>query len=400
MRILVQKFGGTSVATESSREHVYKKIEEAVDSGYSLVVVVSAMGRNGDPYATDTLLNLIKKEYPFASKRELDVIFSCGENISGAIIASNLQKRGYKSVYLSGAQAGIITDENYADARITRVENDRIVNLLKEGNIVVAGGGQGISEKGDITTLGRGGSDTTACALGAALGAYEVDIYTDVEGIMTADPRKVKDAVLLDEISYEDCCTLANMGAKVIHPRAVETAMKKPKTKLYVKSTFSSHPGTLICDESLEKDKLKLVGVTGSDNIIFGKIKSREYNPLKGILDGLKSEDYKMYYKEGAIIITTDAKNFKAAEKLIDDRSFIIDECQNIAEISIVGSNILQYPEFHDDLINRMKDENISYNLCVTADRYVSLLVSNENYNKTLNLLHEFVVNQFDKVLD
>ena len=106
-----------------------------------------------------------------------------------------------------------------------------------------------------------------------------------------------------------------------------------------------------------------------------------------------------MYYKEGAIIITTDAKNFKAAEKLIDDRGFIIDECQNIAEISIVGSNILQYPEFHDDLINRMKDEKISYNLCVTADRYVSLLVSNENYNKTLNLLHEFIVNQFDKVL-
>lgn len=247
MRILVQKFGGTSVATEESRLFVYNKIDEAVNNGYSMIVVVSAMGRDGDPYATDTLLNLLKNEYPLVNKRELDVIFSCGENISGTVIASNLQKRGYKSIYLTGAQAGIITDDNYTDAKIIKIENENIMSLLKDGYVVVVGGGQGISERGDITSLGRGGSDTTACALGVSVGAEEIDIFTDVEGIMTADPKTAENAVLLDKISYEECYNLAVGGAKVIHPRAVETAMTNPEIKLYVRSTFSNHSGTLIC---------------------------------------------------------------------------------------------------------------------------------------------------------
>ncbi len=349
MRILVQKFGGTSVATKDSRNYVYKKIEDAINNDYSLIVVVSAMGRNGDPYATDTLLNLLKNEYPSVNKRELDVIFSCGENISGTVITSNLQKRGYKSVYLTGAQAGIITDDNYTDAKIIRIENENIISLLRDGYTVVVGGGQGISERGDTTSLGRGGSDTTACALGVSVEAEEIDIFTDVEGIMTADPRIVEDAILLDEISYEDCCNLANMGAKVIHPRAVEVTMTDPEIKLYVKSTFSDHPGTLIgADKEEFKDILNLTGISGTESI---------------------------NYKNGT-------ENIEACE------------------ISLVGSNLLNYPEFEEELRNKLTSKEIDIYKISTNDRYISFVIDNKHYAKAIKLMHSYVVKQLNQLLD
>jgi len=345
----VQKFGGTSVATKDSRNYVYKKIEDTINNGYALIVVVSAMGRNGDPYATDTLLNLLKNEYPSVSKRELDVIFSCGENISGTVITSNLQKRGYKSVYLTGAQAGIITDNNYTDAKIIRIDNTGIISLLKDGYVVVVGGGQGISENGDTTSLGRGGSDTTACALGVSAKAAEIDIFTDVEGIMTADPRKVEDAILLDEISYEDCCNLANKGAKVIHPRAVEVAMTNPEIKLYVKSTFSDHPGTLIGEEKEEfKDILKLTGIAGIENIDF--------------TNGTKSTE--------------------------------------ACEISLVGSNFLKYPEFGEELRNRLTSEKIDIYKLSNNDRCITYVINNKYYAKAIELIHYYIVKQLNQLLD
>ncbi|WP_312815888.1 aspartate kinase [Sedimentibacter sp.] len=349
MRILVQKFGGTSVATKDSRNYVYKKIEDAINNDYSLIVVVSAMGRNGDPYATDTLLNLLKNEYPSVNKRELDVIFSCGENISGTVITSNLQKRGYKSVYLTGAQAGIITDDNYTDAKIIRIENENIISLLRDGYTVVVGGGQGISERGDTTSLGRGGSDTTACALGVSVEAEEIDIFTDVEGIMTADPRIVEDAILLDEISYEDCCNLANMGAKVIHPRAVEVTMTDPEIKLYVKSTFSDHPGTLIgADKEEFKDILNLTGIAGTGSINYS--------------NGTES----------------------------------IEAC----EISLVGNNFLNYPEFEEELRNKLTSEKIDIYKISANDRYISFVIDNRHYTKAIKLMHCYVVKQLNQLLD
>ncbi len=349
MRILVQKFGGTSVATKESRNFVYKKIEDAVNSGCPLIVVVSAMGRTGDPYATDTLLNLLKNEYPSVSKRELDVIFSCGENISGTLITSNLQKRGYKSIYLTGAQAGIITDDNYTDAKIIRIENENIISLLKDGYIVVVGGGQGISERGDTTSLGRGGSDTTACALGVSVTAEEIDIFTDVEGIMTADPRMVEDAVLLDEISYKDCCNLANKGAKVIHPRAVEVAMTNPEIKLYVRSTFSEHPGTLICADKEEfRDILNLTGIAGI----------------------------------GSINYTSGTEDIEACE------------------ISMVGSNFLNYTEFAEEMRNKLTEEKINVYRLSVHDRYITFVIDSMQYSDAVKLMHCYIVKHLNQLID
>jgi aspartate kinase len=312
-------------------------------------------------------------------------------------VASNLQKRGHKSVYLTGEQARIITDENYSDARIIRVEAEKIKSLLKDNNIVVVGGGQGVSENGDITTLGRGGSDTTGCALGVALGAEEIHIYTDVEGIMTADPRKVKEAVLLEKISYENCCNMAYKGAKVIHPRAVEIAMQSPDSKLYVKSTFSSHPGTLICNDDGNIDEAELTGVAGLDNLVYGRILSNEYKDfgkLKEIMDGSALQDSKVYYGTEGIVFISDSRIFTAAEKLLSDIGFELVKCENVSEVSIIGSNFEEYPELCQEIKDKIQKSGIDIKMCIAEDKIISFVINEENYVQTMNLLHEFVINR------
>lgn len=227
VRILVQKFGGTSVASPERRAQVAAKVSEAISQGFMPVVVVSAIGRAGDPYATDTLIKLASNIYSEMPKREMDMLMSCGEIISGTVLASTLQSAGIDAVLMTGGQAGIITNDHFGNARIIRVEPEKIFQRLNQGQVVVVSGFQGMTEDGQVTTLGRGGSDTSAAAIGVALNAEAIDIYTDVEGIMTADPRIVEDAKILDVVTYNDICHLAHQGAKVIHPRAVEIAMQK-----------------------------------------------------------------------------------------------------------------------------------------------------------------------------
>ncbi|HON42343.1 MAG TPA: aspartate kinase, partial [Bacillota bacterium] len=215
MGIVVQKFGGTSVANEESRGMLVAKVTEARHDGKDVVVVVSAMGRKPAPYATDTLLDLVGSVCKSAPARERDAIAACGEIISTVVVATALEAAGCPAVSLTGGQAGISTDSNYTDARITKIEPRRILEVLSDGKVAVVAGFQGVTETGDVTTLGRGGSDTTAAALGATLGAEIVEIYTDVEGVMTADPRVVPEARFQDTMSYTDLIEMANQGAKV-----------------------------------------------------------------------------------------------------------------------------------------------------------------------------------------
>lgn len=245
MRFLIQKFGGTSLTTAEFREEVAQKIVAAQNQGFSPVVVVSAMGRKGAPYATDTLISVARQVHRDTPSRELDLLMACGEIISGVVMVNTLLNMGYPAVFLTGPQAGIVTDQNFNDARILRVEPKRILEHAEQGRIVIVAGCQGITENGEITTLGRGGSDTTAAALGVALDAECIDIYTDVEGVMTADPHMVEDAQILSKVTYNEICQLAHEGAKVIHPRAVEIAMQK-NIPIRVKCTFSEAPGTLV----------------------------------------------------------------------------------------------------------------------------------------------------------
>lgn len=249
MKIIVQKFGGTSVATAENRAAVLKKVKGALDGGYSPVIVVSAMGRRGEPYATDTLIDFLKDVNLSVSAHEVDLLMCCGEVISSCVMAATLQKAGLMSVALTGGQAGIITDSQYGAARIKNIHTSNLLRFLEDGLVPVVCGFQGITENNhNFTTLGRGGSDTTAAALGAVLHAEFVEIYTDVEGIMTADPRLVKDANILKTVTYNEVAQMAHNGAKVIHPRAVEIAMSS-NIPLIVKSTFSDAPGTRITND-------------------------------------------------------------------------------------------------------------------------------------------------------
>jgi len=221
LRIIVQKFGGTSVATHDSRLLIAGKVSAAVELGFSPVVVVSAIGRRGDPYATDTLIGLLRSEVGSPEPRELDFVMSCGELISCAIMCSTLKACGLDAVALSGGQAGIKTDGVFNSAEIVNLDPEPVLRHLRAGKVVVVAGFQGENESGEVTTLGRGGSDTTAAALGAALKAEVVEIYTDVAGIKTADPRLVPDARTIDRLTYDETFQMAQEGAKVIHQKAV-----------------------------------------------------------------------------------------------------------------------------------------------------------------------------------
>jgi aspartate kinase len=254
MTTVVQKFGGTSVADARARKAAALRVKEAVTQGRRVAVVVSAMGRMGEPYATDTLLSLVDREAgdaeegspPVSPARDLDLLAACGEIVSAVVFAQSLRRVGLSHVVpLTGWQAGVITDRSFRDAKILEVRPERVQQTLDEGGIPVVTGFQGMTEDGEITTLGRGGSDTTAAALGVALGADEVAIFTDVAGVMTADPRIVPEARILHRIDYEETFELANLGARVVHPRAVEIA-RQGSVPLRVLSTFGAGEGTWI----------------------------------------------------------------------------------------------------------------------------------------------------------
>ncbi|MBO8142345.1 MAG: aspartate kinase [Firmicutes bacterium] len=262
MKILVQKFGGTSVVTAGLRRQAVERILEARRAGFAVVVVVSAMGRAGDPYATDTLLGLLdggSEDDP----RERDLLLACGEIIACVVLAHAIRGQGCPAVALTGREAGIVTDNQFGNARILRVEPEPLLGHLEAGRVAVVAGFQGATADGQVTTLGRGGSDTTAAALGAALRAESVDIYTDVEGVYTADPRLVPDAVRLERVSYREIVEMAHLGARVVHPRAVEIAMEG-RVPLRIRSTASNGPGTLVCDG------MGLGGIVPSDRIVTG----------------------------------------------------------------------------------------------------------------------------------
>lgn len=402
MRILVQKFGGTSVATQERRSQVANKVSEAVNDGYSPVVVVSAIGRSGDPYATDTFLNLVKDVYPDVPKRELDLLISCGEIISGVIMVSTLQNLGFESVLLTGGQAGIITNDNYGDARIIRVEPQTILEYTEKGIIVVVTGFQGITESSQITTLGRGGSDTTASALGVALNAEAIDIYTDVEGIMTADPRIVEDARILDTVTYTEITQLAHQGAKVIHPRAVEIAMQR-NIPLRIKSTFSDAPGTLVSSmqphmgagTDITGDRL-ITGIAHTPNVTQIRISMQDVqdtaNAQKKIFKAMAladiSVDFISVQPESILYTVRDELSNKAVDilKNMGFEPFIISGC---AKVSIVGAGIAGVPGVMAKLVESLSDAGVEILQSADSHATIWVLVHKENMVKAVQALHK-----------
>ena len=260
MALIVQKFGGSSVADANRVRNVANRVVETANAGNKVVVVVSAQGDT-----TDDLIEKAMEINPNASKREMDMLLSSGEQISIALLAMAIQKIGHPVVSLTGWQAGFRSNAAHSNARISRIDTERIETELDRGNIAVVAGFQGINKYDDITTLGRGGSDTSAVAIAAALHADKCEIYTDVDGVYTADPRIVKDAKKLSEITYDEMLELASLGANVLHNRSVEMA-KKYNVPLEVKSSFEKVDGTVV-KEVTSMEKMLIRGVTRDNDV-------------------------------------------------------------------------------------------------------------------------------------
>jgi len=401
VKIIVQKFGGSSLTTIERRVQAANKVLEAKRNGYLNVVVVSAMGRTGDPYATDTLINMAKEVNRDVTPREQDLLLNCGEIISAVILCQEFSRLGYDATVLTGAQAGIITDRTFTEARILRVNPDKILKCLNENKIVIVAGFQGVTEDGDLTTLGRGGSDTTASALGVALNAEFVEIFTDVDGIKTADPRIVKDAKTLEVVTYNEICQLAHQGAKVIHPRAVEIAMQK-NIPLRVRSTFGDSLGTLVTSYGdtyntveISSDRL-ITGITHVPNITQLKIfteksentKDWELKIFRAMALSNISIDFINVHPHQVIFTVKDDDALKA-EKIIENIGLQAEVLPGCAKVSAVGANMAGVPGVMSKIAEALTEENIQ--ILQTADSHTTIwcLVKKGDMEKAVIALHK-----------
>jgi len=396
MGILVQKFGGTSVASVEKMNEVCNIIEQYKKKGNDLVIVVSAMGRKGEPYATDTLINLCTNVNKKSKKRELDLIMSCGEIISGTILSSMLEARGIPSVFLTGMQAGIITTKVYSNSKIKEINPTRIHRELDEGKVVVIAGFQGGTEDGEVTTLGRGGSDTSAVAIGKALGSETVQIYTDVDGIMTADPRIEPSAKILDYCDYEEVFQMAEKGAKVIHPRAVELA-KNGDIVLEIKNTLNpTCKGTRIgltrgVTSNYEDFQSRfMTSVAHKDNIAQIKVKSSEE-----LFSKILNEMEEKHINLDMINFFTEEKAFAleqnyilAVEEILQKYDVKYDIRKHCAKVTLIGSKVTETPGVIAKVVRALSNAGIT--LLQSSDSYTCLtcLVKEEDMIETVHAIH------------
>ena len=393
MKIIIQKFGGTSVSTEDRRNQVVAKVKNAIEKGYKPIVVVSAMGRKGEPYATDSLLSLVDNNFKKNNLQATDMLMCCGEIISSVIMSNVFINAGIDSVPLTGGQAGIITDENFSEAKVIKTKIDNILRVLEEDKIPVITGFQGISEDGYFTTLGRGGSDTSACILGVALKAEYIEIYTDVDGMMTADPRIVTKASLINKISYNEVFQLADQGAKVIHPLAVRFA-KEGQVPIVIKNTMSNSEGTFISEIDSNSHRL-ISGITYLNNRVQVTLKLKDNldnNNYRFVLDKLAKNKVSLdliniFPKEQ--IFTIDSSEKEKTQRVLKEVGINYTFMEGCSTIAIVGVGMTGIPGIMAKIVNTLSEKDIE--ILQTADSKMTIwcLINSNNVNKALNALHE-----------
>jgi len=398
MKIIVQKFGGTSVRNEEGRARAIYHLNNALSEGYKVVVVVSAMGRKGEPYATDTLLSLVDGNKASLNKRELDMLMACGELISSVVFTNLLNENGIKATALNGAQAGFVTNDDFTNAKILEMKCDRLLKELEEYDVVVVTGFQGATTEGDTTTLGRGGSDTSASALGAALMADYIDIFTDVEGVMTADPRIVEDARPLSVVTYNEICNMAYQGAKVVHPRAVEIAMQA-KVPMRVRSTYADSTGTLVTSQGEAQQRGSdvqerlVTGIAHVSNVTQIKVFSKEghYDTQAEVFKAMAQEkisvDFINISPKGVVYTVTD----EATDKEIDVLHALGYEpavIRNCAKVSTVGAGIAGVPGVTSKIVTALSGEGIQILQSADSHTTIWVLVKEEDLKKAVNALH------------
>ncbi|MBC1676345.1 aspartate kinase [Listeria welshimeri] len=396
MKIIVQKFGGTSVQNEKIRLMAFNHIKHALKDGYKVVVVVSAIGRYGDPYATDTLLELIGANNTKLTPREQDTLLSVGETISASVFTNMLKEADIKAEAFSGGQAGIITSNHHLNAKITEVDTSRLKTALKTLDVAVVAGFQGKAKNGDITTLGRGGSDTSAAALGVSLQADYIDIFTDVDGMMTADPRIVEHARSLPRVSYNEVSNMAYQGAKVIHPRAVEIAMTA-KIPMRIRSTYLESTGTLVTSAADElghfdvKERM-VTGVAHVTNLTQISVKTdtvkAQQQAFKILADAGISLDFINILTDSVIFTVPEEKRL-VVKLLLEEADLQTNVRENCAKVSIVGAGITGVPGVTAKIVGALSEKNIPILQSADSHTTIWVLVREEDLISAVNALHD-----------
>ncbi|MGM0409600.1 MAG: aspartate kinase [Bacillota bacterium] len=396
MKKIVQKFGGTSLNSDEKRKIAAKKIKDAVKNDFSPIVVVSAMGRLGDAYATDTLINLAESAHKDIEAREKDLLMSCGEVISAVVMVQYLKSIGIKAVALTGSQAGIKTNNNFGESRVKEVNPEKIIEILKNGKVPVVAGFQGESDNNEITTLGRGGSDTTASILANAVDALYIEIFTDVDGLMTADPSLVNNAKTLNEVSYKEVCELAYQGARVIHPRAAEIA-RAASIPIKIHSIYSEKAGTIIHSSNMRKieSDRPITGVASRHNIIFVKIepdKKNKYNSGLKIFKKLTEKEVSVDFiniRQSAIsFIITEEKEHVLVD-VLENENFNYKLSKNFVKISLVGGGMTGRPGIMARIVEALTDAGITIYQTTDSHTTISCLIDFKSEKKALNTLHK-----------
>jgi len=395
--IIVQKFGGTSVGSVERIQNVANRVIQEKEAGNDVVVVVSAMGKS-----TDKLVDLAGQLTSKPSKREMDMLLTTGEQITISLLSMALIEKGYDAISFTGWQAGIETESTHGNARITNINPQKINKELEKGKVVVVAGFQGVAVEGQITTLGRGGSDTTAVALAAALKADKCDIYTDVTGVFTTDPRFVKEARKLESISYDEMLELANLGAGVLHPRAVEFA-KNYNIPLEVRSSMENERGTIIEEEAEMEQNLIVRGIAFEDQVTRVSVLGlpNELTTLSTIFSTLAKNGLNV-----DIIIqntTTDNKtsiSFSVKTSDLEDTIRVLEQYKEelgyervesesgLAKVSIVGSGMVSNPGVAAEMFDVLAKQGIEVKMVSTSEIKVSTVISQAHMVSAVDTLH------------
>ena len=402
MKLIGQKFGGTSVADTSSLKIVAERIIDRKKEGYEVVVVPSAMGSS-----TDELIDLANELSEKPTPREMDMLLSAGERITMSLLSMHLNSLGHSSFSLTGSQAGIITTSRHGKAEIEEISGERVREGIERGDIVIVAGFQGFNrDTREITTLGRGGSDATAVALAAALGAEKCEIFTDVEGIFTADPRIIESAKLIDEITYDEMLEMSSSGAGVLMARSVEFG-RRYNVPIIVKSTFTNNKGTVVKEKTMEEAivsgvthndkevKFTLFGVPDQPGIagtVFGSLSEIGTN-VDMIVQNVSKESITDISFTAPSEQQKDVEDtLKNISKQLDAKGYDVDE--NIARISIIGAGMKSESGVASKMFKTLGDNKINISMISTSPIRVSCVISSNDIEKALNVLHEeFITN-------
>jgi aspartate kinase len=398
MALIVQKYGGSSVADAEKIKNVARRIAKAKEEGNQVVVVVSAMG-----HTTDNLIKLAYQVNEQPGDRELDVLLSTGEIVSSTLLALALESLGCQAVSLTGAQAGIQTDSSYSRARILRVDTKRVLSELEKGNVVIVAGFQGVTQEMDITTLGRGGSDTTAVALAASLNAEICQIYTDVEGVYTADPHLIPGARKLKDIGYEEMLELASYGARVMHNRAVELG-ELYNVPILVASSFGDSPGTIICKEASMEVKNKARGIAYDTNVSKVTVVGVPDHPgiAAAIFEPLAKANISVdtIVQNASINNITDLTFTVARNDLIKAMSIVEPVVKSVggkqcvtdstlAKVSIVGTGMQNTPGYAARMFRVLHEQGINIQLISTSEIRITCIISEDKVKDAVQALHQ-----------